>query len=110
MAATENWYLLCYDIADKRRLQRVHRCMKDAGISLQYSVFLLNMSSVDLILLLDDLRELIEEGSDDVRAYPISPAIEYVALGRQGLGNGMLLTAEGLIRLESQDEVVDETA
>ncbi len=103
MAAAENWYLLCYDIADKRRLRRVHSRMKDAGIPLQYSVFLLNMSSVDLILLLDELRELIEEHRDDVRAYPISPTIDYVALGRQGLGNGMLLTAEGLIHLESQE-------
>ena len=103
MAAAENWYLLCYDIADKRRLRRVHSRMKDAGIPLQYSVFLLNMSSVDLILLLDDLQELIDDGRDDVRAYPISPSIDYVALGRQGLGNGMLLTAEGLIHLQSQE-------
>ena len=103
MAAAENWYLLCYDIADKRRLRRVHSRMKDAGIPLQYSVFLLNMSSVDLILLLDDLQELIDDGRDDVRAYPISPTIDYVALGRQGLGNGMLLTAEGLIHLQSQE-------
>lgn len=107
MAATENWYLLCYDIADKRRLQRVHRRMKDAGIPLQYSVFLLNMNSVDLILLLDDLQELIDDVNDDVRAYPISPRIDYVALGRQGLGNGMLLTAEGLIHLESQESAVE---
>ena len=103
MTAAENWYLLCYDIADKRRLRRVHSRMKDAGIPLQYSVFLLNMSSVDLILLLDDLQELIDDGRDDVRAYPISPTIDYVALGRQGLGNGMLLTAEGLIHLQSQE-------
>ncbi len=103
MAAAENWYLLCYDIADKRRLRRVHSRMKDAGIPLQYSVFLLNMGSVDLILLLDDLQELIDDGRDDVRAYPISPTVDYVALGRQGLGNGMLLTAEGLIHLESQE-------
>ena len=103
MTAAENWYLLCYDIADKRRLRRVHSRMKDAGIPLQYSVFLLNMSSVDLILLLDDLQELIDDGRDDVRAYPISPSIDYVALGRQGLGNGMLLTAEGLIHLQSQE-------
>ncbi len=103
MAAAENWYLLCYDIADKRRLRRVHSRMKDAGIPLQYSVFLLNMGSVDLILLLDDLQELIDDGRDDVRAYPISPTVDYVALGRQGLGNGMLLTADGLIHLESQE-------
>jgi CRISPR-associated protein Cas2 len=103
MAATENWYLLCYDIADKRRLRRVHSRMKDAGIPLQYSVFLLNMSSVDLILLLDELRDLIVDDRDDVRAYPVSSAIEYVALGRQGRGNGMLLTAEGLIHLQSQE-------
>ena len=109
MSATENWYLLCYDIANKRRLRRVHSHMKDAGIPLQYSVFLLNMGSVDLILLLDELRELIDDDRDDVRAYPISPAIEYVALGRQGLGNGMLLTAEGLIHLELQEKA-EETA
>jgi len=32
-------YLVSYDIADSRRLVRVHKTCKDYGISLQYSVF-----------------------------------------------------------------------
>ncbi len=103
MLSATDWYLLCYDIAEERRLRKVHRYLKDAGIPLQYSVFLLNMNSVDLILLLADLEKMIHEGKDDVRAYPICSTIDYVALGRQELGNGLLLSGEGLIHLETQE-------
>lgn len=32
-------YLVCYDVRDPRRLQRVHRHLLAVGIPLQYSVF-----------------------------------------------------------------------
>ncbi|WP_353685943.1 CRISPR-associated endonuclease Cas2 [Thermodesulfovibrio sp. 3462-1] len=32
-------YLVCYDIADEKRLARIYRFMKGKGLHLQYSVF-----------------------------------------------------------------------
>ena len=32
-------YLVCYDIADEKRLTRIYRLMKGRGLHIQYSVF-----------------------------------------------------------------------
>lgn len=98
--ASTNWYLLCYDIANNKRLQRLQRFMKDQGLPLQYSVFLLHTSSLELLVLLEAVRKKINEKEDDVRIYPISSTIEFLALGRQELGQGMTLTGDGLINLD----------
>lgn len=98
--ASANWYLLCYDIANPRRLQRLQRFMKNEGLPLQYSVFLLHRESIELMQLVEAVRKKIDEKRDDVRIYPISSAIEFLALGRQELGQGMTLTGDGLIELD----------
>jgi len=99
MSGKAHWHLLCYDIADEKRLRRFHRFMKDQGLPLQYSVFLLRRSSLELIQLMERIRQHIDEKTDDVRIYPISANMEFIALGRQALGPGMTLTAKGLIEL-----------
>ena len=42
-------WIVCYDITDARRGLAVHRCMKRHGLPLQYSVFLVEASPVDVI-------------------------------------------------------------
>ena len=37
--------LLCYDIRDPKRLQKVHREVKKVGMPLQYSVFYIEMNN-----------------------------------------------------------------
>lgn len=62
-------YVLAYDIADERRLSRVHRRVKKDGMALQLSVFDLSLGESRLRRLLGDLRTLIDEREDDVRIY-----------------------------------------
>ncbi len=64
-------YVLAYDIANKSRLQRVHRVMTDWGIALQYSVWLLPVLPRQLKRLLEELERLIDPQADDVRVYPL---------------------------------------
>jgi len=74
-------YLVCYDIADERRLTRVYRYLKGRGIHMQYSVFLCSLTWPELDSLKADLAELIDESADDVRLYPIPSGEAIEALG-----------------------------
>lgn len=42
-------YLLAYDIRDPRRLRRVHRTAKDYGESLQFSLFVCDLTKTELL-------------------------------------------------------------
>lgn len=74
-------YLVCYDIADERRLTRVYRYLKGRGIHMQYSVFLCSLTWPELNSLKADLAELIDESADDVRLYPVPSGEAIKALG-----------------------------
>jgi CRISPR-associated protein Cas2 len=84
-------HLVCYDIADPRRLGRVHRCMVRHGLPLQYSVFLVYTHKAGLQAILAELRALIDQRQDDVRAYPLPREVDYQHLGRQLLPEGVTL-------------------
>lgn len=92
-------YLISYDIADPRRLQRVHHFLKRHAIPVQYSVFLTHLSERRLLSLLSELARRIDPRFDDVRAYPVSAQSEAVTLGRQYLPDGLLLADPLLQRL-----------
>ncbi len=64
-------YLLCYDIADHRRLARLHRFLARRAQALQYSVFLFQGDDRQLQVVLDAAAELIDPRVDDLRAYPL---------------------------------------
>lgn len=64
-------HLACYDISDPRRLSRVHRYLKKAGIPLQYSVFLLYINALERDKIHHALDRLIDPRADDVRIYPL---------------------------------------
>jgi len=84
-------YLISYDIADPRRLQRVHAFLRRHALPVQYSVFLARLSERRLVGLLAELARRIDPGSDDVRAYPLPQDAEPVTMGRQFLPSGVML-------------------
>ncbi len=89
-------YLLCYDIADPRRLTRVHRRVVESGIQLQYSVYYLFENHSRAMGILHDIERLIEPVEDDVRLYPLPGKIEALVLGRQSITEGVILPGIGL--------------
>ena len=89
-----NW-LIAYDIADPRRLGRVHRYVSKQGVALQYSVFVLRMSTAALDALLADVDKLIDPREDDVRVYPLPADPHPIHLGRQVLPEGVILAEAG---------------
>ena len=66
-----SWYLVVYDIADPRRLAKVHRLIKKKGIAAQRSVFFVQRTQAGVGELLDEMAALIKASEDDLRAYPI---------------------------------------
>jgi len=82
-------YLICYDIADPRRLGRVHRRIVRHAIFVQLSVYYLQGDSADLGRALDDVQDVMDETQDDVRAYLVRPLTEALQVGCPWLPEGI---------------------
>jgi len=98
---TRAW-LICYDIADPKRLGRLHRHIKQFAQPVQYSVFYFEGNHHQLTRRLQDIATRINPREDDVRAYPIPNPPEIDTLGRGGLPEGVLLNSSmnpGLLEL-----------
>lgn len=59
-------YLVGYDISDDKRLQIIGKTMKGWGYRIQYSVFLCDLSGVELVGMRQDLKSLMHEREDSV--------------------------------------------
>lgn len=84
-------YLVCYDIREPRRLRRVHRCMREWGTPIQYSVFLCRLSAGMRTRMVRELRERIDERVDDVRIYTIQSGATIQFQGRPPVPDGLVM-------------------
>jgi len=69
-----NSYLVCYDIADDKRLRRVFKIMRGYGDHLQLSVFECQLTRMDLARLEAELSEVIHHEQDQVLFVDLGPA------------------------------------
>ncbi len=83
-------YLVAYDIAHPKRLNRVYRCMKRWGVPAQYSLFVIEQSEAGVQRLMAELRPLLDDRRDDIRIYPLPPQPDAVKRGQQRL-DGLLI-------------------
>jgi CRISPR-associated protein Cas2 len=67
-------YLVCYDIADDKRLRRCFKVCKSYGDHLQFSVFQCDLSPVERTRLETNLREIIHHEEDQVLFVTLGPA------------------------------------
>jgi CRISPR-associated protein Cas2 len=74
-------YLICYDIRDPKRLQKVHRTVRDFGTAVQFSVFEAELKQAELCDLKQRLEKLIDAAQDSVSFYPLTPAYQKISLG-----------------------------
>ncbi|MEK7846982.1 MAG: CRISPR-associated endonuclease Cas2 [Nitrospinota bacterium] len=75
-------YLICYDIANKKRLNKVFRYLKARGVHLQYSVFFCSFTRVQFKEAIENLNRLIDKGKDDVRIYPLPGVVKVSIMGK----------------------------
>ena len=67
----KGWYLVAYDIANPRRLQKIHNLIKKEGLAVQKSLFFVQGTETGLNKLLDKIATIMVLREDDLRAYPI---------------------------------------
>jgi len=67
-------YLLAYDVRNPKRLRRVHSVAKDFGDALQYSVFLCDLTEIELFRLKEALLGVINARADSVCLCDLGPA------------------------------------
>lgn len=90
--SSDRAFVIGYDIADPRRLMRVHREMCRHATPLEYSIFLLVGSDADKERCLEALGRLITPDEDDVRCYPLPARGFQNRIGRANLPDGIVWT------------------
>lgn len=71
--AVRSRYIVTYDIRTPRRLRRVHELVVDFGERLQYSVYICDLTKVELVELRHRLREEIALDEDSVSIVDLGP-------------------------------------
>ena len=66
-------YIVTYDICDPKRLRRVFKAMKGFGAHMQLSVFQCDLPAVDLVKMKAELKEIINQGEDQVLIFDLGP-------------------------------------
>lgn len=89
-------WLIAYDIADKRRLSRLHRYIKKHAVPVQYSLYWYAGSAVQIDRLMREIETCIDRRCDDVRAYPVPRQASVDTLGPAYLPEGFsVIVARG---------------
>jgi len=68
-----NVYLVCYDVADDKRLRRTYKKMRGFGDPLQYSVFRCELSPTEKQLMKGALWEILNWQHDRVMLVDLGP-------------------------------------
>ncbi len=67
-------YLVCYDIANDKRLKKVFKVCKDHGTHLQFSVFECDLNARELVHFERELKGIIKQDEDQVLFVSLGPA------------------------------------
>lgn len=85
-------FLICYDITDPKRLNRIHRQVTRWAVPIEYSIFLYCGDTRSLATHLKTLAAMIDEKTDDLRCYPLPKNGLRKRLGRPTLPEGIIYT------------------
>src|ERR1039458_7005264 len=87
-------YLVCYDIADDKRLRKVFKTCSNFGDHLQFSVFECDLNPSEKIELESALTEIINHDEDQVIFVGLGPAEgrgdRHAGLRHPGCGRALL--------------------
>jgi len=67
-------YLVCYDVANDKRLRRTFKTCRNFGDHLQFSVFECDLSPAEKIELETELSQVIKQDEDQVLFISLGPA------------------------------------
>lgn len=69
-----NRYIVCYDVADPKRLNKTYKKMNGYGDPIQYSVFQCELSDMEILYMKEDLKEILNLQEDRVLIVDTGPA------------------------------------
>lgn len=92
-------FLIAYDVADERRLQKVHKIMRDFGEPLQYSVFVAALTAVQRARLEARLLQHIHTKEDQVLFVRLGPVRSDRLTSRRFSTLGLPIAVRDLRRL-----------
>ena len=87
-------WLICYDIADPRRLRDVHKEVRKHATPLQYSVFRTTATRREMVARLRVLTSVIDSRRDDIRAYQLLTKASQYMYGPPCLLDGVWLDGQ----------------
>ena len=73
--------LICYDVADPKRLRRVFREMKDMALPVQKSVFVAKLTGEEVEKLLARLTPCLDMGEDRLQVFSLRAISPRQSLG-----------------------------
>lgn len=73
-SSSRHTYLVCYDIANDKRLRQVFKVCKNHGTHLQFSVFECDLTERELVQLQRELKSHIKHDEDQVIFVSLGPA------------------------------------
>ena len=76
-------FLLCYDIADSRRLQRIQRLVIKQMLQIQYSMYYAVLTRQQMDNLLETIRQILNVHHDDLRVYVVKPIEQAFLVGKR---------------------------
>lgn len=79
-------YLITYDVSDDNRRGRIFQTLRDHGDHTQYSVFLCQLNSRELIALKGLLQSLTHQSEDQVLIADLGPVAHGVGLEIETIG------------------------
>lgn len=91
--ARRHW-LIAYDIANPKRLIRLHRFLRKQATPVQYSVFCFEGSAAAMGSLMAEIETRINPKADDVRGYLLPEPLQLVTIGRGSMPADVLLNSE----------------
>jgi len=69
---TRHDFVICYDIANTKRLQKVAKCLEKSAFRIQKSIFFYPQATKENIFeLIDELEAILDENEDDIRIYHV---------------------------------------
>ena len=87
-------YLLCYDIVEPKRLQKLQRLVSNTMMQVQYSIYYANLYQKNMDMLIKGVNKIINHHHDDVRVYEVESLEDAFLVGKRSL-QVMLFSHDG---------------
>lgn len=92
---TRRRWLVAYDIRDEWRLRQVHDVVRSYGFRLQYSLYVCDLTPIEKIGLLQDLRSVVNQVVDSVAFIDLGDTGPASTNRIQYMGNAAALPEDG---------------